>query len=223
MTRSKKPNRLLRISALAHANMQAEMLVNFLNSPEAFGHSRVLETLQLCHQLYQLRTTAPAVYPKEYEAIREFMTKREALLTELNKILESFPFTSMVSGGNTGLAPYSVDWRAVMAIGSGVLVRPGGEIVIPDVSAIRLTLELLGNGMVDRIRQCRCKQWFFAASNKKNVCGDACRHQQFRQKDRFKADRAIYMREYRQKSAAVKARKRKAKRAQLAKRISGRT
>jgi hypothetical protein len=224
MPRSKKPNRLLRVSAIEHAKMQAEMLVTFLNSPGVAGHSLVLEALQLCHQLHQLRSTAPAVYPKkETEAIWRFMRKRESLLRALNKILEPFQFTPMLAGGHTALERYSVDWRAFMAIGNGARVRPGGEVVIPAVSALKLALELLVSGMLDRIRQCHCNKWFFAASNKKNVCGDACRHQQFRQKDGFKASRAIYMKKYRQELAAEKARKRRAKRSQLAERIWART
>ena len=52
-----------------------------------------------------------------------------------------------------------------------------------------------------------CGRWFFALTNKKAVCSDACRFQKFKQgKDAFNEERAEYMREYRS-NPRVKARK----------------
>ena len=64
-------------------------------------------------------------------------------------------------GGYAAWEPYSVQWRAVMAQGSGPRVIPGtGQILIPPISAIRLTLEMLTEGMLHRVRHCQCGQWF---------------------------------------------------------------
>jgi hypothetical protein len=206
---------VLRVSALEHAAIQSKMLLSFLNTPDASGYAEVLQTLRLCHQLHQLRKMAPAIYPKqETEAIGTFMRERESLLEALNQILRPFQFTPMLGGGNAAWERYSVDWRAVITSGSEARFDPRTRtIVIPAISAIKLALEMLANGMLDRIRQCRCGQWFFAASNKKTVCGDACRFHKFREKDSFKTHRAAYMREYRQNAAVRKRSKSKIKKA----------
>ena len=197
--------------------MQSKMLLSFLNTPDVSGHAQVLQTLQVCHQLHQLRKTAPSIYPEqETEAIWTFMRKRESLLDDVNQILRPFQFTPMLGGGNAAWERYSVDWGAVIPSGSEARFVPRTRtIVIPAIGAIKLTLEMLTNGMLDRIRQCRCGQWFFAASNKKTVCGDACRFHTFREKDSFKTHRAAYMREYRQNSAVRKRIKSKVKKAKF--------
>jgi predicted nucleic acid-binding Zn ribbon protein len=59
-------------------------------------------------------------------------------------------------------------------------------------------LTLRARGDVSLIRCCRnCRQWFYAITNHQTSCSDRCR-QQFHSKDkRFKENRRLYMRRYR--------------------------
>jgi hypothetical protein len=202
MSHIKRMNRPLRTSALEHAAMQAKMLVDFLNSPDIAGHAGVLEILQLCQRLHELRKTAPAVYPKDAtDANWTFMSQRDSLLKAVNEILRPFQFTPRLDGGLTASGRYSVDWRALITSRSKASVIPGtGATVIPAIRAIKLVTDMLTSGMLDRVRCCAfCARWFFAHTNKKKSCGGRCRKEKCKQSaaQTFKKHRASYMREYR--------------------------
>jgi len=67
-------------------------------------------------------------------------------------------------------------------------------------SWIKSILDLLESGALARVRQCICRKWFYATSNKKQVCSDACRARKFSEG----TNRSEYMRGYR---ATLKGRK----------------
>jgi hypothetical protein len=210
MPRKKTLNRSLRILPLDHAEMQAGMLVNALNAPDRPGSAEVLQILALCQQLDELRKEAPASYPKEAtEAIWTFMHKRDSLLKAVNEIVGRFQFTAALVGGIAAWERYSVQWSAAIAPGNEARMNPETDlIVIPAISAIRLVLDMLADGTLHRVRHCTCGQWFFARTNKKQVCGDTCRSSKFRHSE--------YMRKNRKQPGAqlalkrAKAKKRKA-------------
>jgi len=191
MPRKKKVNRFMRVLPLDHAEMQAGMLVNALNAPDRAGHAEVLQVFALCQQLDDLRKEAPESYPKEEtEAIWTFIHKRDSLLKAVNEILRQFQFTPALGGGIAAWERYSVQWSAVIARGGEAAQVPEkGVIVIPAVSAIRLALDMLADGTLHRIRHCMCGQWFFARTNKKEVCGDTCRSSKFRHSEYMRKNR----------------------------------
>ena len=97
----------------------------------------------------------------------------------------------------------------------------GGQIdgfPIGEMGAIQVVLEMATAGTLDRIRQCqnvKCRKWFFATTNKKVVCGDACRFQKYvegKGKEEFKNERKEYMSTYRRNpkvKSRLKARRKK--------------
>ena len=73
-------------------------------------------------------------------------------------------------------------------------------------------------GTLDRIRKCQCGLSFFAQSNKKAACSDACRVAKFMQSSAtYKEDRAKYMRKYRKVRADAEAKAKAKRREALAK------
>jgi hypothetical protein len=66
-------------------------------------------------------------------------------------------------------------------------------------SWIKIILDLMETGTLARVRQCICSKWFYAESNKKKVCSDACRARKFSEG----TDRTEYMRAYRATLKAI--------------------
>ena len=211
----KQPNRLLRVSLAEHAALQADHLVRFLNDSAASGAERAkaISVFGLCRQLDALRKTAPP-FPLPQEPPPKFWqysNKLSALLKAANDALREFRFVPILGGGP---GPYWVGWipSRVRRFTKRQIKRAkeSGAIPMPPLEAIKLTLEMTEAGTLDRIRECVCGRWFFAASGKKMACSDACRFQKFKQvdPDKFHKERAEYMKEYR-RNPRVKAKKEK--------------
>jgi hypothetical protein len=58
-------------------------------------------------------------------------------------------------------------------------------------------------GSLDRVRKCICGRWFFATTNKKEVCSDACRFRKFQDGlgPALKEQRRKYMQKYYRRKA----------------------
>jgi hypothetical protein len=182
----------------------ANTLVRFLNSPPGGSPKRaeVVKVFELFKQLdelqkeeVELRKAAPPRelegYPPRFTAAERENTKRtESLRRAINAALLRFRFTPMLE------------------IGAKVRWIPAGKSTGAVISNfLKMILDALEEGWLGRFRQCLCGQWFFANTNKKSVCSDACRFQKFKQgKDTFNKERAEYMRKYRS-NPRVKAKK----------------
>lgn len=182
--------------------MQAERLIDSLNAAESEPeHAEVMRIFGLCRQLDELRKTAPPMpYPSEpTPKIFSYEIKASRLLTAVNDALGKFQFRPALGGR------YRVNWlpaRPHAFTDSEVKrAQQSGKLPTPPLAAVQLLLEMLEAGTLDRIRQCFCGRWFFATTNKKRVCSDACRFQ------KFNDQRAEYMKEYR-KNPRVKAKRR---------------
>lgn len=206
-------NRLSHIAPLEHAHYVGEMLANFLNAAKGLAKQReVVEIFHLCRQLDELRRKKPPFpLPKQpTQEVTEYLSQYYMLTKRLNNALEKYRFRPVLAGHD----PYRIDW---------FVAKPGkpskreikqaeasGTVPLPSISAINIILEMTANGTLDRVRECICGRWFFAATNKKVVCSDACRFEKYKQKDKdaFKKQRADYMRDYyRNPKAKTKRRK----------------
>lgn len=159
-------------------------VARFLNEEgNQTARESVLKIFELCRQLDDLR--------REPSGLN---SKRQALHHALDGALRKFQFRAT-------LIDYQVHW-------TGISSSEDETGTIPTANFIKVLLEMTEDGSIERIRRCLCGQWFFALTNKKTVCSDACRFQKFKQgkAEQFKKERAAYMRSYR-KSPILKKRK----------------
>lgn len=157
--------------------LRAEALTDFLNQTPADKKSaRVRGIFQLCQSLRALNPAAT----KQAENLRH----------SINAHLSAFTVTPLLSGDTWA-------WKAP---------HPGREAGASPEFVLGVLADLDSRGLLHRIRQCFCGRWFFAGSEKKLVCTDACRFAKYKLADpeTFKAFRADYMREYRRKPAVRK-------------------
>jgi hypothetical protein len=143
--------------------------------------------------------------------LRESSPDRETqeLLSVINSHLEEFPFLAVL--GPWRVHPF-VWWRRApdrhpRRDAQPLAGKRLSEMATPvfHLDIVRLVLNMTEAGTVGRIRKCVCGTWFFAQTNKKRVCSDACR---FR---KFNSEHANYMRRYREilKSGRAKKQTRK--------------
>jgi hypothetical protein len=212
MERNKTTNRLLRVPG--YAAIKADSLVRFLNTPQPEGdveHFRVMAFLGFCQEL----NGQPAGNT----------VQRRALIRNINSHLEEFVFAVRLgfNKGDVFSEKYVLNWRqspypraSHSRVAPPVTGRNLGT-VSPSIAVIEI-LEMQTAGTLDRIRKCQCGQWFFARSNKKAVCSDACRVAKFKQSSAtYKEDCAKYMRKYRKDRADAKAKAKAKRREALAK------
>jgi hypothetical protein len=171
MKRLKKLHRVLRTSISAAAPRGA-LLAQFLNTPAKHVDCvRVAHVFGFCQQLSRLRPNSSLA-----------ANTRRAINAHLSE-LQVVPV--LQANGNW-------DWRAG---------HPGTtpKAVVSPAFALKVIADLDSDQMLQRLRQCQaCENWFFAHSNKKVVCSDACRSEKFkRDSQTFNDDRAEYMRRYR--------------------------
>ena len=177
--------------------MQAERLVAFLNTADTPAQSKkvwhAMQIFDLCQQLEDHLRTLP-------ESIIDKPT--HGLLHSINAHLEEFPFLAVLSPWQSH--PF-VWWRPALDRHTPRDIRPLDAIPLSEMSSpflhldiIRLILSMTEAGTIGRIRKCICGKWFFAQTNKKRVCSDACRFQ------KFNSEHANYMRSYRKTKAVLK-------------------
>jgi hypothetical protein len=119
------------------------------------------------------------------------LARAEEVNSQINTVLRNFDFELYVHG----LGP-KVMWISAKGPAGGHLKQ---------------ILNMAEAGTLSLVRRCICGQWFFAATNKKLVCSDACRFRKFKQdhQQSFNENRAKYMRTYRK--TVVKRRNNRAK------------
>jgi hypothetical protein len=172
MKRLKRPRRLLPTS-MKGAATRCELLAQFLNAPlTSLDDRRVAEVFRYCQQLKDLEPSSSLA-----------ANRRRAINAHLSEIRV---VTVLQPNGDW-------DWKAG---------HPGRtkQTEVSPAYALKVIAELASNQMLERMRQCRaCTKWFFARTNKKIVCSDACRSAKFKQADlqAYKQHRAEYMRGYR--------------------------
>jgi hypothetical protein len=68
-----------------------------------------------------------------------------------------------------------------------------------EVNLVRVLLDLLNTGLIDRLRKCPCpcEKWFVAYKSDKTFRLESCRQKTFRSTPDFKESRRAYMRKYR--------------------------
>jgi hypothetical protein len=179
------------------AVMQAERLVGFLNETDSPAPSKevwhAMQIFDLCQQLEDHLSTLQQSSPD---------MQAHNLFRAINTHLQEFSFLALV--GPWRIHPF-VSWRRAPARDtSRGLKRFDKQRHGEPLSAhfhldmIRLILSMTEAGTVARIRKCICGAWFFAQTNKKRVCSNACRFQ------KFNSEHADYMRSYRKTKASLK-------------------
>jgi hypothetical protein len=171
MKRLKKLHRVLR-TLISTAAPRGALLAQFLNNPaKHVDYVRVAQVFGFCQQLSTLQPNSSLA-----------ANTRRAINAHLSE-LQVVPV--LQANGNW-------DWRAG---------HPGNtpKTEVSPAFALKVIADLDSDQMLQRLRQCQaCEKWFFAPSNKKIFCGDACRSEKFkRDSQTFKNDRAEYMRRYR--------------------------
>jgi hypothetical protein len=197
MARPDQSNRSLRAARMEYAAIHAELLVRFLNAGAESEDSRLWKLFGLCRQLN--RNTVPPTLNR--------------LMRAINDALREFQFRPALGVPEYGR--YRVGWVPAFVPGPADdpdvkrLKENPHEIPTSPTAVVKVILDMVEDGALDRIRQCFCGRWFFATTNKKRVCSDACRFQKFKHGDAkgFRDQRAEYMREYR-KNPKVKAKRR---------------
>jgi hypothetical protein len=189
MKQLKKPHRLLR-APMSGAATRGELLARFLNAPvNSLDHVRVAEVFRFCQQLSALEPSCSLA-----------VHTRRAINAHLSE-LQVVPI--LQPNGNW-------DWKA------GHPKRTTQTAVSP-ASALKVIAELASNQILERMRQCEaCMKWFFARTNKKMVCSNACRLAKFKEADQqtYKQNRAEYMRHYRKTRRAPGVRNKRMKKAE---------
>ena len=186
-----------RESVLELALMQAEQLVGFLNQADAAAPSKevwhTMQVFELCQHLHDHLST-----------LQQPVTDRHAhhVCGAINRHLGQFPFFARLGPWRTH--PY-VSWRPTPALGAQRDLKRLDKqrhgdlpLVYFHLDMIRLILSMTEAGTIGRIRKCICSTWFFAQTNKKRVCSNACRFQ------KFSCERADYMRRYRRAKANLR-------------------
>lgn len=161
-----------RDSITKHAVMQAERLVDFLNGPDAEVQSwHTMQVFDLCKTLDEVLSASPPPTEQRLTGLRK----------AINDHLREFQVTPVLGGSY----PLFVSWHHAPGH-SPPDARPlTGQVLSampvpsfhPDI--LRLVLDMTEAGTVGRIRKCICGKWFFAQSNKKQVCSNACRFQKY--------------------------------------------
>ena len=57
-------------------------------------------------------------------------------------------------------------------------------------------IRLTQDGLIDKIRQCSCRKWFFAQHCKRQWCSTRCRHRVYKKTQEWREKRNRYMRNY---------------------------
>lgn len=211
-------NRLPKISALAAARERGERLANFLNTTKGDPkQQRVLDVIDCCRELAALRwASRPTVEYIESSAGIKHEVQKAKLTQRIDTILQQYRFVPAVS----------VDYRLVVswrpsaapelseAEMKALRASPGdlSKFPIGETAAIQAVLEMAAQDMLDRIRECRCGNWFMATTNKKQVCSDACRFEKYRDDQEAQEKREAYDRKY-NKNPKVKQRRSKQRKA----------
>jgi hypothetical protein len=175
-------------------------VVQFLNEEQdEAARAGVLKVFELCRRLDAIRRETYGTCKSSAELAEHLnadTSQKYSELNELNAALRKFQFVPALLPG------HKICWRGL----NQRATEPG---TIPAANFVKLVLDMTEDGTLDRVRQCFCRRWFFAQTNKKTVCSDACRFQKFKHGDqkRFKKKRAAYMREYRN-NPRVKAKRR---------------
>jgi len=170
----------------------------------------VAELLEALQRLESLLWKEPPQLENPIEW--EMELERERVEMSINRMLQNYRFRPVVS------AYYGLDvsWfiankprisqaqmRSFRAAGGGISNMPMDE-----TAAIKIMLEMAAEGIIERMRRCRCGLWFLATTLKKAVCSDACRFKKYQSKDEYKQERREYMRSY-MRNPIVKARRKK--------------
>lgn len=118
---------------------------------------------------------------------KQLMLERDKEIDLLERELES-----RLSKYPTVPFPYfDCDNRLVLDLGALSGPIPAGESV-----TAHSVVKLYGIGLLDRVRQCICKRWFFARFRNQQSCSPKCRHSSYEKTEQFKAKRREYMRRY---------------------------
>jgi hypothetical protein len=195
MRRKSEANRLL---------LDGPDVARFLNEEkDRRDYAAVLKVFEMCRQLDELpRNKIHLLPPQNLEAPRTAEWNRnqkkvESLASAINDALGRFQFRPVLI---VAPSPYWLGWK-----GANAVLGPR----LSTESIVMMILRMTVAGSLSRVRQCFCGRWFFAETNKKVVCSDACRFQKFKQAHQdFNEQRAGYMRAYRS-NPKVKSKRRK--------------
>lgn len=170
---------------------RSEVLVMLLNEdPAKAGRGarekqrRVLELLEMCRAL-QARTAVVRQRPALVDL------RGPQIVTQINQRLaryKSVP-TVRITGSGHDLV---VSSRALP-------LRVYDTRQKAEVNLVRLLLDLLSAGLIDRLQKCTCpcEKWFAAYRKDKKFRLESCRQKTFRSTPNFKEYRREYMRNYR--------------------------
>lgn len=157
--------------------------LNWLNSHSGRRHDfrQLIEKIQEYEITFKPSPDSFMRHPK-----RETDRKLQRIEREVTAILRKYPLVRHFSLEpiTPGEAP-----RAVMHE-----VAFGQEATS---ATVLMSIHWLTNlGLVNRLRQCQCKKWFFARFERQHACSASCRRRKYESTEKFLEERRKYAREY---------------------------
>jgi hypothetical protein len=169
-------------------------LIDWLNQAKSASVRRVLDIIVSAQQAQRIAEDARRVATDE----QYFSCKVRAgsVLSKLNAALSRY--NCMVK-----VLFYDASLRRHYFFFTGRDSKDRREVV-----AVAFLIENLA--LVHRVRRCvECQRWFFAVTEHQKYCGDNCRKRHAAQGADFRAQRRLYMRDYRQQQKAAETRAKK--------------
>jgi len=173
-----------------------KLIAQYLNL-EKPGPARteVEKIFELSRQVDRLQREYDSDMSDGSRAFAERLYRRNAklrsILSALNRALDHFAFSPqmyiplMTAAGSPAPVDKATGWTVGLEGGHVAVSWKPQEMATfksetyPAESIVKTLLELTEMGALSRIRQCFCGKWFYAESNKKEVCSDACRARKF--------------------------------------------
>lgn len=161
-----------------------KMLARFLNQAEASDSAEwglFYNAFESCRLLEALGDDA------------RYGAERQRLLGLINRTLQEFQFSPRVELLKS--PRLYVAWTGIRPLGRNSLETATNS--REPLEALQVLLNIMSTeGTLSRVRKCYCEQWFYAWTNKMQVCSDACRYRKHQQGDAYKAHRSEYMKNY---------------------------
>lgn len=165
-------------------------LTFYLNSQaesEDPGRQKILSFLQDMRELQHLIETSPESIPEWQSAEIEgsnIMVRRD----------DEWPGLELHRKIESALSKYSPRLRIQIPSRTDPQIR---SIVAPETDeadAATALVALSEAGKLSLVRQCEgCRQWIYVQTSNKKTCDENCRGRKYRNTDRFKEDRRLYM------------------------------
>jgi hypothetical protein len=149
------------------------------NSYPRAGRRRIVELIGTTKRLLDLTNEAG----RQGLGIRRWPKELVRCAAWVNERILQYPACPIVMWSPQGTLTFGEDFS----------FRPRFE---DEAATAHCILGLARANVLDHVRQCACKRWFFARSKNQRSCSATCRHRLYERTDAFKAMRRLYMKQY---------------------------